>query len=243
MQWCGRCCQRYQKTRWLCVHAAAYSFNQFILHDASVVLVDVALLPILEGKKNTKRRPAINTHAHLMNGRFCSLSAEVQDSPQGFQRSATGRCGGGWSGSSLWTGCGQTCACWTPTWRHPGEMPQPIKFWAFKLHPYFFDERLVVYGAGINYAAGYLALCLQPCAVFISFSTDWPLCGRCGRKPCRGPRCERWRARSLWGPSAGRWPSPGKYWTRREHSTRPWEPEHDVSSSSWNDQFPTISVP
>lgn len=36
----------------------------------------------------------------------------------------------------------------------------------------FFDERLVVYGAGINYAAGYLALCLQPCAVFISFSTD-----------------------------------------------------------------------
>lgn len=29
----------------------AHSFNQFILHNSSVVLMDVALLPILEGKK------------------------------------------------------------------------------------------------------------------------------------------------------------------------------------------------
>lgn len=46
----------------LCVlFAVPHSFNQFVLHYASVVLVDVALLPILGGEKNTTRQPAMNT--------------------------------------------------------------------------------------------------------------------------------------------------------------------------------------
>lgn len=40
----------------ICVCAVAHSFNQFILHNVSVVLVNVALLPILEGEKKQKNQ-------------------------------------------------------------------------------------------------------------------------------------------------------------------------------------------